>query len=86
MGINFAHDVQVMVGKIFVWVVGFGRNSWISSVEVVETGKKREIRTDTAVPKPIRGRYYSYSKPGGPLSQDTHTSSGLSIYGLGVGT
>ena len=30
-------------------------------------------------------RYYSHSKPGGPLSQDTHTSSGLSIYGLGEG-
>ena len=40
----------------------------------------------TPVPRALRRRYYLHSKPGGPLSQDTHTSSGLSFYGLGVGT
>lgn len=86
MGINLANDVYKTVDLVFDSIVGFDRNSWISSPEEVETGKKRENRTNTPVPMPIRVRYYSHSKPGGPLSQDTHTSSGLSIYGLGVGT
>jgi len=60
------------------------RKSWIPHPEVVETGNKNENLPITPVPILYRGRYYSYSKPGGPLSQDTHTSSGLSIYGLGV--
>ena len=50
-----------------------------------EIVKKVENWTITPVLMIERRRYYSHSKPGGPLSQDTHTSSGLSIYGLGVG-
>lgn len=41
---------------------------------------------ETRVPWGVLGRYDNVSKPDGPLSQDTHTSSGLSIYGLGDST
>lgn len=63
----------------------FGRNSWIPPLNRVETGDKSGNSAFTPVPMTLPGRYYFQSKPGGPLSQDTHTSSGLSIYGLGVG-
>ncbi len=63
----------------------FGQNSRIPPMKTVKTGDKSENPAFTPVPLTLRGRYYSHSKPGGPLSQDTHTSSGLSIYGLGVG-
>jgi hypothetical protein len=63
----------------------FGRNSLIPPEKRVKTGDKSGNPAFTPVPMTLPGRYYSHSKPGGPLSQDTHTSSGLSIYGLGVG-
>jgi hypothetical protein len=62
------------------------RNLRISPLKPQETTNKSRNPAITPVPMPLRGRYYSHSKPGGPLSQDMHTSSGLSIYGLGVGT
>jgi type I restriction-modification system DNA methylase subunit len=51
-----------------------------------ENQKKMRFCGDTPVSRTLRGRYYLYSKPGGPLSQDTHTSPGLSIYRLGIRT
>ena len=63
----------------------FGLNSTIFPLQELEIDEKIENRANTPVPMTLYGRYYSHSKPGGPLSQDTHTSSGLSIYGLGVG-
>jgi hypothetical protein len=57
-----------------------------SPLKRLETSDNRRTPTIIPVPMPRRGRYHSRNKPGGPLSQDTHTSSGLSIYGLGGGT
>jgi hypothetical protein len=85
MGINSEHVDYKSLDQFDCERVGFDRNSWIFALGAVETAKKDENRTDSPVPMPLRRRYYSYSKPGGPLSQDTHTSSGLSIYGLGGG-
>jgi hypothetical protein len=86
MGINAEHVVFKSLDQIDCVLVRFDRNSWVFALGPVETDKKDENRTDSPVPMRLHRRYYSYSKPGGPLSQDTHTSSGLSIYGLGVGT
>ena len=74
------------MSKLGLGTICFGRNSCISTPEAAETSEKSKNRTIAPVPMLDRGRYYSHSKPGGPLSQDTHTSSGLSIYGLGVCT
>ncbi len=68
---------------IQVWL---GLDSAISPVQNGVNGENVGNLWDTPVPLGVRGRYYPQSKPGGPLSQDTHTSSGLSIYGLGVCT
>ena len=60
-------------------------NSAIGPLQKGVGGENFKNLRDTWVPSGVLGRYYFYSKPGGPLSQDTHTSSGLSIYGLGDG-
>ena len=86
MGDNDALNVGEAIGLIFRNMSCFVRHMRILSLEQIEICKKTENHVDTPVPLAISGRYYSYSKPGGPLSQDTHTSSGLSFYGLGVGT
>ena len=57
-----------------------------SPLKRLETSDNSRTPTIIPVPMPLCGRYHSRNKPGGPLSQDTHTSSGLSIYGLGGGT
>lgn len=64
--------------------VRFGLNVAFFLLMKLETAKESEKNANTTVPMPLLGRYYPHSKPGGPLSKDTHTSSGLSIYGLGV--
>jgi hypothetical protein len=61
-------------------------NLRISPLKRLVARNKSKNPACTPVPVPLRGRYSCDSKPGGPLSQDTHTSSGLSFYGLGVGT
>ena len=86
MGNSLAHNVYETVDQVLDWIVRLNRNRSISSLEDVETGKKGGDQTGIPVPMLKRRRYYSHSKPGGPLSQDTHTSLGLSFYGLGVGT
>jgi hypothetical protein len=86
MGNSLAHNDDETVDQVLDWIVRLNRNRSILSLEDVETGKKMGNQTGIPVPMPNRRRYYSHSKPGGPLSQDTHTSSGLSFYGLGVAT
>jgi len=61
-------------------------NLRISPLKRLEARNKSKNPACTPVPLPLRGRYSFDSKPGGPLSQDTHTSPGLSICGLGVST
>jgi hypothetical protein len=75
----------------FGHVYGRGRCCAIPNLETsplkrLETSDNSRTPTITPVPMPLRGRYHFSNKPGGPMSQDTHTSSGLSIYGLGGGT
>ncbi|MFY7874178.1 MAG: hypothetical protein ACOVQM_01945, partial [Pirellula sp.] len=50
-----------------------------SPLKRLETSDNRRTPTNIPVPMPLRGRYHSRNKPGGPMSQDTHTSTGLSI-------
>ncbi len=62
----------------------FVSNNVIFLVKSRQRRKTLKNQAFTAIPPVRNGRYYVGSKPGGPLSQDTHTSSGLSICGLGV--
>lgn len=85
MGISAVYIKRKTTARMVLAQGRFGRNSRIPPMKTVETDDKSENPAFTPVPMTLRGRYYFHSKPGGPLSQDTHTSSGLSIYGLGVG-
>ena len=85
MGGNVVYIHRKATPRIGLAQGRFGRNSGIPPEERVKTRDKSGNPAFTPVPMTLPGRYHSHSKPGGPLSQDTHTSSGLSIDGLGVG-
>jgi hypothetical protein len=60
-------------------------NLGISSLRVLGTSNTTKTPTfnPARMPTPVRPR--AHRKPGVPLTQDTHTSSGLSLYGYGIG-
>jgi hypothetical protein len=61
------------------------RSLGISSLRGLGTSNSSKTSNFSPGREPVGVRSHSYSKPGVPLSHDTHTSSGLSFYGDEVG-
>jgi hypothetical protein len=81
--VHFSRDFGHVYGRGYRCAIP---NLETSPLKRLETNDNSRTPTIIPVPMPRRGRYHSLNKPGGPMSQDTHTSSGLSIFGLGGGT
>jgi len=60
-------------------------NLGISSLRVLGTSNTSKTPTSTPARMPTLVRSCAHRKPGVALTQDAHTSSGLSLYGLGIG-